>query len=138
MADSSASTAPGHHGPADETKRDLLELVAGAGAAMLAGGIGWALIASMNPSKDVLAVSSVEIDLAPIPVGQGITVSWQGKPIFIRHRTDKEIAAARDVKLADLPDPMADKNRVKAGHDQWIVLIGICTHLGCIPLGNKP
>jgi ubiquinol-cytochrome c reductase iron-sulfur subunit len=89
MAESPATAAHGH--PADDTKRDLLELIAGAGAAMLAGGIGVALIGSMNPSKDVLAVSSVEIDLGPIAVGSGITVMWQGKPIFIRHRTDKEI-----------------------------------------------
>jgi ubiquinol-cytochrome c reductase iron-sulfur subunit len=136
MADSSASTAHGH--PADGTKRDLLELVAGAGAAMLAGGIGVALISSMNPSKDVLAVSSVEIDLTPIQTGSGITVMWQGKPIFIRHRTDKEITEARTVDLGDLRDPQTDQSRIKAGHDQWIILIGICTHLGCIPLGNKP
>jgi ubiquinol-cytochrome c reductase iron-sulfur subunit len=136
MAASSASTTHGQ--PADGTKRDLLELIAGAGAAIFAGGIGWALIASMNPSADVLAVSSVEIDLTPIAVGSGITVMWQGKPIFIRHRTDKEITDARDVKLSDLTDPQTDQSRVKAGHDQWIVLIGICTHLGCIPLGNKP
>jgi ubiquinol-cytochrome c reductase iron-sulfur subunit len=132
---SAATTAHGH--PADGTKRDLLELIAGAGAAIFAGGIGWALVGSMNPSKDVLAVSSVEIDLAPIAVGSGITVMWQGKPIFIRHRTDKEIADARSVTLSELPDPQTDQSRVKAGHDQWIVLIGICTHLGCIPLGNK-
>lgn len=144
MAETSASTAHGHPAggslghPADETKRDLLVLIASAGAAIFAGGIGVALIGSMNPSKDVLAVSSVEIDLAPIAVGSGITVLWQGKPIFIRHRTDKEIAEARDVKLSELPDPQTDQSRVKAGHDQWIVLIGICTHLGCIPLGNKP
>jgi ubiquinol-cytochrome c reductase iron-sulfur subunit len=136
MAESSASTAHGH--PADGTKRDLLELVAGAGAAMLAGGIAVALIGSMNPSKDVLAVSSVEIDLAPIAVGSGITVMWQGKPIFVRHRTDKEIADARSVNLGELRDPQTDQSRIKAGHDQWIILIGICTHLGCIPLGNKP
>ncbi len=136
MADSSASTAHGH--PADGTKRDLLELIAGAGAAMFAGSIGWSLIASMTPSKDVLAVQSVELDLAPIAAGQGITIMWQGKPIFIRHRTEKEIAEARDVKLAELPEPQADKARVKPDHSQWIVLIGICTHLGCIPLGNKP
>ena len=136
MADTSAATAHGH--PADGTKRDLLELIAGAGAAILAGGIAVALIDSMNPSKDVLAVSSVEIDLAPIALGSGITVMWQGKPIFIRHRTDKEIAAAREVNLAELRDPQTDQARVKPGHDQWIVLIGICTHLGCIPLGNKP
>jgi ubiquinol-cytochrome c reductase iron-sulfur subunit len=144
MADSSASIAQGHpagggHGhPVDGAKRDTLELIAGAGAAMLAGGIGAALLGSMNPSKDVLAVQSVEIDLAPIAVGSGITVMWQGKPIFIRHRTPAEITAAQTVKLSDLPDPQTDKSRVKAGHDQWIVLIGICTHLGCIPLGNKP
>jgi ubiquinol-cytochrome c reductase iron-sulfur subunit len=136
MADTSASTAHDH--PADGTKRDLLELVAGAGAAMLAGGLGWALISSMNPAADVLAVSSVEIDLTPIQLGSGITVMWQGKPIFIRHRTDKEITEARNVNLSELRDPQTDQSRVKAGHDQWIVLIGICTHLGCIPLGNKP
>ena len=141
MAKSPAVTAHGHpaaHGPVDGTKRDLLELIAGAGAAMLAGGIGWALIASMNPAADVLAVSAVEIDISPIPLGSGITVMWQGKPIFIRHRTPKEISEARDVKLDELRDPQTDQSRVKAGHDQWIVLIGICTHLGCIPLGNKP
>jgi ubiquinol-cytochrome c reductase iron-sulfur subunit len=144
MAESPATTAHGHpaggsHGqPADGTKRDLLELIAGAGAAIFAGGIGWALVASMNPAADVLAVSAVEIDLAPIAVGSGITVMWQGKPVFIRHRTDKEIAEARDVKLDELRDPQTDQSRVKPGRDQWIVLIGICTHLGCIPLGNKP
>jgi ubiquinol-cytochrome c reductase iron-sulfur subunit len=135
MADSSASTAHGHpaggsHDPSGGTRRDLLELIAGAGAAMLAGGIAVALIGSMNPAADVLAVSSLEVDLTPIALGSGITVMWQGKPIFIRHRTDKEITDARDVDLGEL--------RIKAGHDQWIVLIGICTHLGCIPLGNKP
>jgi ubiquinol-cytochrome c reductase iron-sulfur subunit len=142
MAESSASAAHGHPAggghPADGTKRDLLELVAGAGAAMLAGGMAIALIGSMNPAADVLAVSAVEIDLTPIAVGSGITVMWQGKPIFIRHRTPKEITDAKDVNLGDLRDPQTDQSRVKAGHDQWIILIGICTHLGCIPLGNKP
>jgi ubiquinol-cytochrome c reductase iron-sulfur subunit len=136
MADSSAATAHGH--PADGSKRDLLELIAGAGAAMLVGGVTVALVDSMNPSKDVLAVSSVEIDLSPIALGSGITVMWQGKPIFIRHRTDKEIAEARNVNMSELRDPQTDQSRVKQGHDQWIVLIGICTQLGCIPLGNKP
>lgn len=144
MAALSTSTAHGqpaggtHGDPADGTKRDLLELIAGAGAAILAGGIGWALIASMNPAADVLAVSALEVDISPIALGSGITVMWQGKPVFIRHRTDKEIAEARDVNLSELRDPQTDQSRVKAGHDQWIVLIGICTHLGCIPLGNKP
>ncbi len=135
MADTPAFLADGH--PADGSKRDLLELIAGAGAAIFAGSIGWSLIASMNPSKDVLAVSSIEVDLAPIPVGQGITVMWQGKPVFIRHRSDKEVAEARNVSMSELPDPEKDQDRIKAGHEQWIVLIGICTHLGCIPNGNK-
>ena len=86
----------------------------------------------------MLALSSVEIDLTPIPPARASRVIWQGKPIFVRHRTEKEINEAGDVKLSELIEPQSDTARVKAGHDQWIVLIGICTHLGCIPLGNKP
>ena len=120
------------------SKRDFLKLLAGAGAAVAVGATGWAFIDSMNPSADVLALSSTEVDISKIPEGSGITVVWRGKPIFVRYRTPKEIKAAEDVKMTELTDPMADSARVKAGHAQWIVLIGICTHLGCIPLGNKP
>jgi ubiquinol-cytochrome c reductase iron-sulfur subunit len=137
MADSSAAHAqPGH--PADPSKRDFLQLVALSGAAIGAAAIVWPVIDSMDPSKDVLALSSVELDVTPIAEGSGVTVVWQGKPIFVRHRTPTEIKEAQDVKLSDLIEPQADSARVKAGHDQWIVLIGICTHLGCVPLGNKP
>lgn len=129
--------AQGGHS-ADVTKRDLIQLIAGAGAVIGAGAIAWPLIDSLNPAKDVLALSSIDVDLAPVPVGQGITVVWQGKPIFVRNRTAEETKAARDTKLSDLPDPQADKDRVKPGYDNWIVLVGICTHLGCVPLGNKP
>jgi ubiquinol-cytochrome c reductase iron-sulfur subunit len=137
MADSLAAAA--HPAPA-VPRRDLLQLVAVAGAAIGAGAIAWPLIDSMNPSKDVLALSSVDVDLAPVVEGQGITIVWQGKPIFVRHRTPAETKEAQDVKLAQLIDPTLglDSQRVKAGHDQWIILIGICTHLGCVPLGNKP
>ena len=145
MADSSAATAahghpadPAHGHTADGTKRDFLTLVAAAGAAIGTAAIAWPLIDALNPSKDVLALSSVDVDLTPIAVGSGIVVSWQGKPIFVRHRTDAEIKEAEDVKQSDLIDPATDASRVKSGHDQWIILIGICTHLGCIPLGNKP
>jgi ubiquinol-cytochrome c reductase iron-sulfur subunit len=86
----------------------------------------------------VLALSAVELDLAPIAQGQGVTVLWQGKPIFVRHRTPAEIKSAEDVPMSQLIEPQPDSERVKAGHAQWIVLIGICTHLGCVPLGNKP
>jgi ubiquinol-cytochrome c reductase iron-sulfur subunit len=140
MADTMSATAPasGHEPGHDAGKRDFLKLVAAASAAIGAGAIAWPLIDSMNPSADVLALGSVEVDLAPIPAGQAITVVWQGKPMFVRHRTPEEIKAAEDVKLADLIDPEADSARVKGGHEQWLVVRGICTHLGCIPLGNKP
>ena len=150
MADTAETAAPGFpnrgtygvdaaHGlPGDPSKRDFLKLVALAGAAVGAGAIAWPLIDSMNPSKDVLAVSSTEVDITPIVEGQGITVMWRGKPIFVRQRTAPEIKEAEDVRLSQLIDPQSDAARVKPEHAQWIVLVGICTHLGCIPVGNKP
>ncbi len=142
MANSAALPAhPQGSGQAPQdgaTKRDFLKLLAGASALVGVGAIAWPLIDSMNPSQDVLALSSIEVNLTPIPEGSGITVLWRGKPIFVRHRTPAEIKAAEDVKLSELIEPQADADRVKAGHAQWLVLIGICTHLGCVPLGNKP
>jgi ubiquinol-cytochrome c reductase iron-sulfur subunit len=134
MADPSTATAT-QHGHPDVTKRDFLKLVAGAATGIGTAAIAWSFIDYMNPSQDVLALSSVEVDLAPIAAGQGITVLWQGKPIFVRHRTDKEIKEAEDVQMSQLIEPQPDSARVKQGHTQWIVLIGICTHLGCVPLG---
>jgi ubiquinol-cytochrome c reductase iron-sulfur subunit len=119
-------------------RRDFLEIVAIAGAAIGIGGMAWPLIDYMNPAKDVLAVASVDVPLASIEPGMAITVVWRGKPIFVRHRTPAEIASAENVEPSHLPDPQADSARVKEGHAEWIVLVGICTHLGCIPLGNKP
>jgi ubiquinol-cytochrome c reductase iron-sulfur subunit len=132
-----SDVTPGH-GPADAGKRDFLTLLTGAGAAIAVGAIAWPLIDSMNPSADVLALSSVDADLAPIPAGSGVTIMWRGKPVFLRHRTETEIKEAEDVQLSQLIDPQPDSERVKAGHTQWLIVIGICTHLGCIPLGNKP
>jgi len=136
MADSAATAAHGH--PGDVTKRDFLKLVTGSAAAIGVGAIAWSFLDYMNPSADVLALSAVDVDLGPIAVGSGITVLWQGKPIFVRHRAPAEIKEAEDVKLTDLIEPQADAQRVKAGHAEWIVVIGICTHLGCVPLGNQP
>jgi ubiquinol-cytochrome c reductase iron-sulfur subunit len=127
-----------HTGHATGTKRDFLKLVTVAGAAIGVGAIAWPLVDSMNPSADVLALSSVEVDLTPVTEGMGITIVWRGKPIFVRHRTAAEIKEAQDVQLSQLIEPQSDADRTKPGHSQWIVLIGICTHLGCIPLGNKP
>jgi ubiquinol-cytochrome c reductase iron-sulfur subunit len=140
MADTMSATthAPGHGPDKEVTKRDFLTLVTVSAASIGVGAIAWPLIDSMNPSADVLALSSTEVDITPIPAGSAITVVWRGKPIFVRHRTPEEIKAAEDVQLGQLIDPQADSARVKPGHDQWLVVIGICTHLGCIPLGNKP
>jgi len=136
MSGSAATLGHGH--AAEVTKRDFLKLVTGAGAAIGGAAFAGTLVDSMNPSQDVLALSAVEVDLSKIAQGSGITVRWQGKPIFVRHRTPTEIHSAQDVSLSLLTDPQADQARVQPDHAQWIVLIGICTHLGCVPLGNKP
>lgn len=117
------------------TRRDFLYLTAGAMGAVGAGVAAWPFIDSMNPAADTLALSTVEVDLGPIAEGQAITVTWRGKPVFIRHRTADEIAKADDVDVTTLRDPETDKARVKK--PAWLVMIGICTHLGCIPLGQK-
>lgn len=135
---SATAHAPGHpSGGHDASKRDFLKLVALSSAVIGAGAIVWPIIDSMNPASDVLALSSVEFDLAPVPMGQAVTIVWRGKPIFVRRRNPEEVKTAEDVKMSALIDPATDQSRVKAGHDQWLVVVGICTHLGCVPLGNK-
>jgi ubiquinol-cytochrome c reductase iron-sulfur subunit len=119
-----------------ETRRDFLQLVTGSFVAVGIGAMAWPFITSMNPARDVLAVSTTDVDLKPIAAGAAITVVWRGKPVFVRSRTEAEIKSAREVPLSELKDPQSDQDRVKK--DQWLVLIGICTHLGCIPLGQKP
>ena len=115
-------------------RRDFLFVAAGGFGAVALGGAVWPLVDQMNPSADVLALSSIEVDLSPIAVGQAIKVKWRGKPVYIRRRTAAEIAEARAVPIADLPDAQTDEERVKEGHDEWLILVGVCTHLGCIPL----
>ena len=119
----------------EETRRDFLILAAGAMGAIAAIGVVWPLIETMNPSADVLALSSTEVDISAIEVGQSITVKWRGKPVFIRRRTQEEIDVARAVSLDDLSDSESDEARVQKA--EWLILVGVCTHLGCIPLGNK-
>lgn len=119
----------------EETRRDFLILAAGAMGAIATIGVVWPLIETMNPTADVLALSSTEVDISAIGVGQSITVKWRGKPVFIRRRTQDEIDAARAVPLDDLSDAESDEARVQKA--EWLILVGVCTHLGCIPLGNK-
>jgi ubiquinol-cytochrome c reductase iron-sulfur subunit len=91
--------------------------------------------ATMAPSADVLAMANVEVDLSKIPEGSTIVVKWRGKPLFIKHRTQVEIDAARSVEMSELKDPEQDEKRVQRA--EWLLTIGVCTHLGCVPLPNQ-
>lgn len=119
----------------DTDKRDFLFLTT-TGLAV-AGGLaaGWAMIDTMNPAKDVLALSTTEVDLSLIEKGKSLTVMWRGKPVFIKHRTTDEIEKAKSVNLDELIHKVDDDTRVKK--DEWLVVLGVCTHLGCVPLGQK-
>jgi len=119
------------------TRRDFLYIALGGMGAVGGLAAAWPFVSQMNPSKDVLALSSIEVDISGIEVGQSIKASWRGKPVFIRHRTPEEVAEARAVPLDDLPDPQPDQERVKAGRDEWLIMVGVCTHFGCIPLGQQ-
>jgi len=139
---STATTAPGAPGPhgaseADDAKsrRDFLIVATGAVGAVGTALAVWPLIDSMNPAADVLALASTEVDLTPIQVGQAITVTWRGKPVFIRHRRDEEIRKAREEDAAGLIHP--EKDAARAKKPEWLIMVGVCTHLGCIPLGQK-
>jgi ubiquinol-cytochrome c reductase iron-sulfur subunit len=130
-----AEAATSHEGADDEgTRRDFLYLLTGATAAVGAAALAWPLVDSMNPAADVLALAATEVDLSGVEEGMAITVKWRGKPVFIRHRTQEAIAAAEEVPLDELPDPQPDSARVI--EPQWLVVIGVCTHLGCVPLGQ--
>lgn len=118
-----------------ETRRDFLYLTLGALGTVGTAIAIWPLIDSMNPAADIRAVSRTEVDLAPIEFGQRITIKWQGRPIFIAHRTPREIALAKADDAAELPDPATDASRVQ--REEWLIVIGVCTHLGCIPKGQK-
>lgn len=128
------------HG-AGETRRDFLYLATAGVAAVGVASLAWPLIDQMNPSADTLALSTTEVDISKIEVGQSITVVWRGSPVFIRRRTAEEIKAAEDVppdELAEFKDPQPDSARVKPGKSEWLIVVGVCTHLGCIPQGQNP
>ena len=130
-------------------RRDFIVIAAQAFAGVGAAMALWPFIQQMNPDASTQAAASIEVDLSPVKEGQAITVLWRGKPVFVRHRTKEEITKATEVKIADLVDPSArndmlpektpatDLNRTKKGKENWLVLVGICTHLGCIPKGQS-
>ncbi len=142
-----ATTIDDHDG--DVTRRDFIYIATTAFAAIGAAAALWPAIDQMNPDASALSLASIDVDLAPIQTGQAITVLWRGKPIFIRNRTADEIQKAKATPLSDLKDPNAelfsgvslpatDENRTKPGKENWLIMIGICTHLGCIPKGQAP
>ena len=122
----------------EDKKTNRRDFIFSASYALGAVGVGaavWPLIDQMNPDASVKALASTEVDVSGVEKGQSITVLWRGKPVFIRRRTEEEIAKAKDVKLEDLPHPETDEDRAK--NPEWLVMLGVCTHLGCVPLGDK-
>jgi len=116
-------------------RRDFIFTASYAIGAVGVGATAWPLIDQMNPDASVKALASTEVDISGVERGQSITVLWRGKPVFIRRRTDDEIAKAKKVDLKDLKHPEKDEDRAK--NPEWLVMLGVCTHLGCVPLGDK-
>ncbi|MCF6444509.1 ubiquinol-cytochrome c reductase iron-sulfur subunit [Nereida sp. MMG025] len=130
------------------TRRDFIYYATAGAGAVVTGAAVWPLVNQMNPSADVLALASIRVDVSAVEPGTQITVLWQGKPVFIRRRTEAEITEARAVEVSELVDPLADNANLADGADasdenraldengEWLVMMGVCTHLGCVPLGD--
>jgi ubiquinol-cytochrome c reductase iron-sulfur subunit len=126
----------------DETKRDFIFIATGAVAAAGAASIAWPLVAQMGKAADTLAAGSIEIDLSAIAEGQQLKTLWRGKPVFVRHRTAAEIEAAESVAVDALIDPQTDDERLVPGpsgeiNPKYLVMVGVCTHFGCVPVGES-
>ncbi|KAA0971767.1 ubiquinol-cytochrome c reductase iron-sulfur subunit [Aureimonas fodinaquatilis] len=136
------------HDTSEPTRRDFLYIATGAAAAVGAAAVVWPFIDQMNPDAATLALAQIDVDISQIAAGQSITAKWRGRPVFIRQRTPAEMEEAKAVPLSALKDPLArnsnlasdapatDENRSVPGKEEWLVMIGVCTHLGCIPLGQ--
>ena len=135
--------------PSEPTRRDFLYLATGMAGAVGVAAVAWPFIDQMRPDASTLALASIEVDVSSLQPGMSLTAKWRGKPIFIRNRTEKEVEEAKAVQLADLKDPVARNANIAAdaqatdldrsageGKENWIVMIGSCTHLGCVPLGQ--
>ncbi len=118
---------------AEESRREFLYLTTAGFGVVAAASVASPLIRQMQPDKSVLALSTTEVDLSQIPVGQTKTVKWRGKPVFVKHRTPEQISQMQETPLNALKDPEPDEKRVKSDHKEWLVVVGSCTHLGCVP-----
>ncbi len=144
------ATTVDDHDNGDVTRRDFIYIATTAFVGIGAAAALWPAVDQMNPDASALSLASIDIDLSPIQPGQAITAMWRGKPVFVRNRTPEEIEKAKAVAVSELKDQDArvldaktpltatDENRTKAGKENWLVLVGICTHLGCIPKGQAP
>ncbi|WP_018234707.1 ubiquinol-cytochrome c reductase iron-sulfur subunit [Ensifer sp. BR816] len=143
-----ASPAP-ENGTVEPTRRDFLYLVTGMAGLVGAGAATWPFIDVMRPDASTLALASIEVDVSSLVEGMSLTVKWRGRPVFIRNRTRQEIEAAKATALDDLKDPVARNANLAddqpatdlarsagEGRENWIVMIGVCTHLGCVPIGQ--
>ena len=134
----------------DQNRRDFLYIATGMAGAVGAAAVAWPFIDQMRPDASTLAAAAIEVDVASVTPGMSLTVKWRGKPVFIRNRTPEEIKAAQDVPLAELKDPVARNANIASdaeatdidrsageGKENWLVMVGVCTHLGCVPLGQQ-
>ena len=137
MAEGSANIITETEEGADgSSRRDFLYIGTATFAGLgLARGIGWPMIHQLNPADNVKALASIEVDISQVPRGQQIKVLWRGKAVFIRHRSESDIADSRAVDVASLPDPETDAER--AERPEWLIMLGVCTHLGCVPLSDR-
>jgi ubiquinol-cytochrome c reductase iron-sulfur subunit len=133
VANTVLDTTSPHNGHGEPSRRDFIHIAAATAAVGAVGAIAWPLVDQMNPSGDVLALASIEFDLSKVMLGQQVVVKWQGRPVFVRYRTPKEIAEAVHDDTAPMKDPATDASRHKDGKAQWLIVIGVCTHLGCVP-----
>jgi ubiquinol-cytochrome c reductase iron-sulfur subunit len=139
LAESVAGANPDTHEAPDPSRRDFINIAAAAAAVGGVAAVAWPLIDQMNPAADTLALSSIEYDVTKVPLGQEVTLLWRKQPLFVRHRTPAEIAAAVAGDTAQLRDPATDASRVKPGKSEWLIVVGVCTHLGCTPaFGGGP
>lgn len=138
------------HDTSEPTRRDFLYIATGMAGAVGAAALAWPFIDQMRPDASTLALSSIEVDISSVTEGMSLTVKWRGKPIFIRNRTAKEVEEANAVQLSELKDPVARNSNIASdapandidrsageGKENWIVMVGVCTHLGCVPLGQS-